>query len=59
MLSDKLITQDRPTIPKLGRNPVIPVREDGYTIDPAVSEPIAKGTFPVKTIKHSPNLSFY
>lgn len=46
MLSDKLITQDLPTIPKEGRNAVTPHRAAGYVIDPAVSDPNANGTLP-------------
>lgn len=46
MLSAKLIAPDLPTIPKVGRKPVMPVREDGYVMDPAVSDPIANGTLP-------------
>lgn len=51
MLPAKVITQDLPTIPKVGRKPVMPVREDGNTMDPAVSDPIANGTLPAKIAK--------
>ncbi|GER48530.1 50S ribosomal protein L6 [Striga asiatica] len=47
-LSDKLKTPVRPTVPKVGLNAVEPHRAAGYVIDPAVSEPIAKGTKPAK-----------
>lgn len=50
-LSDKLITQDLPTIPKVGRIDVTPVRAAGYVMDPAVSDPMANGTFPTKKNK--------
>ncbi|KAK1358054.1 hypothetical protein POM88_051310 [Heracleum sosnowskyi] len=47
-LSDKLITPVRPTVPKVGRNAVTPQRAAGYVMDPAVSEPIANGTNPIR-----------
>lgn len=50
-LSAKLIAQDLPTMPKVGRKPVMPVRDDGNVMDPAVSDPIANGTLPATIIK--------
>jgi hypothetical protein len=47
-LSDKLMLQDLPTIPKVGRKAVTPTRAAGNAIDPDVSDPIANGTFPAK-----------
>ena len=43
-----LITPVRPTAPKVGRNAVTPQRAAGEVMEPHVSEPIAKGTMPVR-----------
>jgi hypothetical protein len=47
-LSDKVMVQDLPTIPKVGRKAVTPTRAAGIVMDPAVSVPIANGTFPAQ-----------
>lgn len=45
-----LITPVLPTLPNVGRNAITPHRAAGYVIEPAVSEPIAKGTIPEQKI---------
>jgi|APAra0007618257_1042622.scaffolds.fasta_scaffold02004_19 hypothetical protein len=45
-----LITPVLPTLPNVGRNAVMPHRAAGYVIEPAVSEPIAKGTIPEQKV---------
>lgn len=49
-LSDMLITPVRPVVPNVGRNAVTPQRAAGYVTEPAVSDPIANGTIPVKDV---------
>src|SRR5215510_5945589 len=44
----------RLTRPYVGRNPEIPVNVDGHTIEPQVSEPIAKAAMPEQTIAADP-----
>ena len=46
----------RDTRPKVGRNPVTPQRIAGLTIDPSVSEPIAKPANPALTALAEPAL---
>ena len=41
-------------LPKLGRSPVVPHSDEGDTIDPRVSEPIAKGIHPAATADADP-----
>ena len=45
---------ERLTVPKDGRNPVTPLRVAGDTIDPQVSEPIAKPTKPADVAEPGP-----
>ncbi len=42
------------TRPKVGRRPVTPQRIDGETIEPQVSEPMAKGSSPAATAEAGP-----
>ena len=42
------------TRPKVGRNPVTPLRVEGETIEPSVSVPMAKGTNPALTAEAEP-----
>jgi len=44
----------RPTAPKVGRWPVTPHRVDGETMEPSVSDPMAKGTQPADTAAAGP-----
>jgi hypothetical protein len=46
MLQESAIAPKRLTRPKVGRIPVVPQRDDGETIEPSVSLPIAKPTQP-------------
>src|SRR3954467_11833318 len=45
----------RLTRPYVGRSPLIPLNEDGQTIEPQVSVPIAKAASPAETIAPEPD----
>ena len=49
-----VIAPVRLTVPKVGRNPVTPLRVEGDTIDPHVSEPIEKATIPAAVAEPGP-----
>ena len=49
IVQDKVIAPRRLTRPKVGRNEVRPQRDEGETIEPSVSLPIAKVSAPAAT----------
>ena len=44
----------RGTIPKVGRNPVVPQRVEGEEMEPSVSDPIANPTHPAAAAEAGP-----
>src|SRR6056300_727343 len=50
----KAIAPSLLTLPKVGRNPVIPLTVEGEMIEPKVSVPNAKGTNPAATAEPEP-----
>ena len=54
IVHDSAIAPVRGTLPKVGRNPVVPQRVDGDDIEPSVSLPIAKPTRPAAVADAGP-----
>ena len=51
---DSAIAPVRLTLPNVGRKPVTPFTVDGDTMEPQVSEPMAKGTNPAAVAEAEP-----
>src|SRR5678816_3603893 len=54
IVQESAIAPVRGTLPKVGRNPVVPQRVEGDEIDPSVSLPIANPTRPAAVAEAGP-----